>query len=176
MRELDLGENSTKKPVPKLYKRKDYVVHYRNLKLYLSLGMTVTNVHQIPAFQQKPWLREYKYSKTCVPQRESYEVYYDPNNAGSFALPDNVFRFVRKTDRYLISKSNIRKWLQNQETYSLQRPLRKHFQRNKIMVSGNDDQWSADLMDMVKFAEFNEEYKYVLVEIDFFQSTCGCIF
>ena len=60
--------------------------------------------------------------------------------------------------------------MQNQEAYSLQRPLRKHFQRNKVMVSGIDDQWSADLMDMVKFSEFNEGYKYVLVVIDVFST------
>ena len=38
------------------------------------------------------------------------------------------------------------------------------------MVSGIDDQWSADLMDMVKFSEFNEGYKYVLVVIDVFST------
>ena len=103
-----------------------------------------------------------------VDQRESYEINYDPNNAGTFALPDNVFRSVRKTDRYVISKYNIRKWLQNQETYSLQRPLRKHVQRNKILVSGIDDRLSADLMDMVKFAELNEDYKHVLIVIYIF--------
>ena len=59
MRELDLGDNSTKQIVPKLLKRKDYVVYQINLKLYLSLGMTVTNDNQLPAFQQKPCFQEY---------------------------------------------------------------------------------------------------------------------
>ena len=59
LRKLDLGENSTKKLVPNLYNKKDYVVHYRNLQLYLSFGMKVTKVHKILSFQQKPWLREY---------------------------------------------------------------------------------------------------------------------
>ena len=35
---------------------------------------------------------------------------------GSFAGPDKLFRFVRKAGKYVISKYNIRKWLQNQET------------------------------------------------------------
>lgn len=42
------------------------------------------------------------------------------------------------------------------------------FQRNKVMVSDIDDQWSADLMDMVKFSEYNKGYKYVIVVIDVF--------
>ena len=56
------------------------------------------------------------------------EGYNDFNNAGSFAGPDKLFRFVRKAGKYVISKYNIRKWSQNQEAYSLRRPLRKHFQ------------------------------------------------
>jgi hypothetical protein len=58
-RDLNLGENSIKKLVPNLYNKKDYVVHYRNLQLYLSLGMQVTKVHQVLAFQQEPWLKKY---------------------------------------------------------------------------------------------------------------------
>lgn len=95
-----------------------------------------------------------------------HKIYYNPNNAGSFLGPDKLFRYVRKDGKYVICKYKIRKWLQNQEAYSLQRPLRRLFQRNKIMVTGIDDQWSADLMDMAKFAKYNNGFMYVLVVID----------
>ena len=36
------------------------------------------------------------------------------------------------------------------------------------MVTGIDDQWSADLMDMAKFKEYNRGYTFVLVVIDVF--------
>lgn len=94
------------------------------------------------------------------------EIYYNPENAGSFSGPDKLFRYVRKDGKYVISKYKIRKWLQKQEAYSLQRPLRRRFQRNKIMVTGIDDQWSADLMDMTKFANYNDGFTYILVVID----------
>lgn len=45
----------------------------------------------------------------------------------------------------------MRKWLQRQEPYSLQRPVRCHSRRNNLVVAGIDDQWDADLMDMTKF-------------------------
>jgi len=95
-------------------------------------------------------------------------IYYDPANPASFSGPDKLFRYVKNDGKYVISKYKIRKWLQRQEAYSLQRSPRRSFQRNKIIVTGIDDQWSADLMDMVKFAKFNEGYSFVLVVIDVF--------
>lgn len=59
LRDLKLGETSMRKLVPNLNSKSDYVVHYRNLQLYLALGMKITKIHQVLAFQQDPWLRQY---------------------------------------------------------------------------------------------------------------------
>jgi len=42
-----------------LWDRKNYVVDYRNLKLYLELGVKVTKVHRILRFTQFPWLKSF---------------------------------------------------------------------------------------------------------------------
>ena len=47
------------KLVPNLMDKKKYVVHYRNLQLYLSLGMNVKKVHRILEFNEKPWMEPY---------------------------------------------------------------------------------------------------------------------
>ena len=51
---LDVGVASSEveKLVPNLYNKNRYVLHYRNLQLYLSLGMRLTKVHRALRFQQ----------------------------------------------------------------------------------------------------------------------------
>ena len=47
------------KLIPTLGNKEKYVLHYRNLKLYTDLGLTVAKVHQVLEFNQSPWLKRY---------------------------------------------------------------------------------------------------------------------
>ena len=48
-----------KKLVPNVGNKSKYVVHYRNLQLYLSFGMKLTRIHRILKFKQLDWLKTY---------------------------------------------------------------------------------------------------------------------
>ena len=50
---------SCEKLVPNLMNKSRYVLHYRNLQLYLSLGLKLTKVHKVLQFQQSPWMAPY---------------------------------------------------------------------------------------------------------------------
>jgi hypothetical protein len=47
------------KLVPNLFDKKNYVIHYRNLKFISSLGVEIGEVHKILSFKQSAWLKPY---------------------------------------------------------------------------------------------------------------------
>ena len=55
--EIKVGD--VKKLIPNLGNKTNYVVPYRNLQLYLSLGMKLTKIHRILKFKQSDWMKKY---------------------------------------------------------------------------------------------------------------------
>ena len=55
--EIKVGD--AKKLIPNLGKKTNYVVHHRNLQLYLSLETKLTKVHRVLEFKKSDWVKKY---------------------------------------------------------------------------------------------------------------------
>jgi len=53
------GSTGTEKLLTTLEDKQHYILHYKNLQLYLKLGMRLSKVHNILSFQQRPVIRDY---------------------------------------------------------------------------------------------------------------------
>ena len=51
--------DNIKKLIPHLGNKSNYVLHYRNLQLYLSLGIRLTKIHRILKFKRSDWMKKY---------------------------------------------------------------------------------------------------------------------
>ena len=58
-KEYGIIVGGVKKLVPSLSNKSKYVVQYRNLQLYLSLGIKLTKIPRILKFKQLDWLKKY---------------------------------------------------------------------------------------------------------------------
>ena len=51
--------DDVKKLIPNLGSETNYLLHYRDLQLYLSLRMKVTKIHIVLKFKQSDWMKKY---------------------------------------------------------------------------------------------------------------------
>ena len=62
--EYDIKVGDVKKLIPNLGNKTKYVVHYRNLQLYLSLGMKLIKIHRVLEFKQSDWMKKHMHFNT----------------------------------------------------------------------------------------------------------------
>ena len=63
-----------RKLIPNIADKVKYVVHYKNLPYYLSLGMKLEKVHRILKFKESNWLKEYVQFSTKKRQESTDEL------------------------------------------------------------------------------------------------------
>ena len=70
---VSIGQVS--KLVPTLANKEKYVLHYRDLQLYLDLGLKLKTTHRALEFNQSPWLAQYidYNTKNRMPSKNAFE-------------------------------------------------------------------------------------------------------
>ena len=97
-----------------------------------------------------------------------HDKYYNLDKEGSLGGVDALYRAVKEDQRYQVSRKQIQEWLKSQDSYTLHKPVRKHYARNRVIVGGIDHQWQADLVDLQSLSKHNNGYNYLLTCIDVF--------
>lgn len=92
-------------------------------------------------------------------------VYTTPGNPASFAGVLAVLREARKSVPNL-KRENVEEFLHGQDTYTKHKPLRRRFPRNRVVATGIDSHWQADLCDMKSVRKYNDGVAYLLTVID----------
>lgn len=107
--------------------------------------------------------------KKMVSDQDKIErIYNKPAGPSAFLGAEKLHLTLKKTGNNKPSVYKIRKWLQNQDDYSLQKPVRRTFERARVIVSGPKEQLDIDLADMQSLAKDNDGIKYLLVAVDVF--------
>ena len=67
-----------------------------------------------------------------------------------------------------MGREQVKNILKRIEAYSVQKPARRHFRRNRVLVSGMNEQFDGDLASMENVASYNSGIKFLLVLVDVF--------
>ena len=155
-----------RKLIPTLMKKEKYVLHYRNLQLYLSLGLKLKKIHRALEFSQSKWLEKYISFNTKMRSqaKNSFEKDF-------FKLMNNsVFG---KTMENLRKRSNIKLVSDPQETVkSASRPTylsHKIFHENLVAVNIKPVKIRLDkpsyvgmyILDLSKTLMYDFHYNYI---------------
>ena len=88
--------------------------------------------------------------------------YRDPLKPGSLG---GLTRFAKANG---ITVQRAREVLQRDLGYTLHKPRRRRFPTLPVMVFGMDEQWTADLIEVINIAKYNRGYRYLLTVVDVF--------
>ncbi|CAC5417048.1 unnamed protein product [Mytilus coruscus] len=72
-------------------------------------------------------------------------IYYNASKPAAYQGADKIQLALKDEGVDNIGVHKIRKWLQNQDDFSLQKPVRRRFKRAQVVVAGPDEQ--LDLKD-----------------------------
>ena len=56
---IKVGAGNHKKLITTLNDKHNIVLHYKNVKQYLQLGMRLKKVHKVMCFRQSKWMKKY---------------------------------------------------------------------------------------------------------------------
>jgi hypothetical protein len=79
-------------------------------------------------------------------------VYYDSAHPASFSNFSSLQAALKQKAK---RSDTLKNWLEQQDAYTIDKPVQKRFQRNAYTLSNILDVWECDLMDFQSLSEFN---------------------
>lgn len=111
--------------------------------------------------------------KNFLPRKEAWKIFLEkifknPKNAASFQGPKKLLQVAKENFKGDITLKQIKQWLENEEVYAMNKPVKRNFKRGRVIAQRRFDQFDADLADMKNISEKNDNTQYLLIVIDVF--------
>ena len=94
----------------------NYVLHYRNLLLYLSLGIKLTKIHRLLKFKQSDWIK--KYINFNTEKRTNAANSFERFKLMINSVYGKTMEKLKKKNQYQTSKKQKRLFKIHQQTKS----------------------------------------------------------
>ena len=94
------------------------------------------------------------------------DQYFDPQSEAFFGSYQNLLSVAKKLKG--AEPSKVKPWLEQQDAYTLHKPLRKRIPRNQHTVSNLFDLWELEFVDVQSLAKHKDSHRYLLPVVDVF--------
>ena len=164
--EHNVSSGKVPKLVTTLLNKKKYVIHYRNLQLYLSLGIKLKKIHRVLEFNQSPWLKEYIDFNTK--KRKNTKIAFEKE---FFKLMNNsVFgktmeNLRNRTNIELVTNENRLKKISSKPTYVSSKIFNEnlvgvHTKKEKLLLN-KPSYVGMCILDLSKIHMYDFHYNYI---------------
>jgi len=92
-------------------------------------------------------------------------AYYNTTSPAAFSGINELYKFAKKHQKS-ITRKQVKVWLEKQNVYTLHKPVKRRLPRNRVVATGMDTDWQADLCDMKAVSKHNKGIQYLLTVID----------
>ena len=158
--------NKLDKLVPNLNDKKNYAIHYENLKLYERLGLKISKIHRGIKFEQGDWLKEYIDLNTNVRTKAKNDFEKDffklMNNSVFERTMENI---EKRVDLRLVTKREEAMKLSSKPNYYShtifdEHLIAVHMKRSKL-VYDKPIYLGMCILDLSKTLMFEFHYDYI---------------
>ena len=162
--ETKIGD--VKKLIPNLANKSKYVVHYRNLQLYLSLGMKLTKIHRALQFKQSDWMKKYIEFNTNKRMSATNDFEKDFFKLMINSVYGKTMENLRKriNVRFVNNKKDFLKYTSRQ-TYVAHKLFNKNFaaihEVKQILVLNKPIYVGFTVLDLSKWLMYDFHYNFI---------------
>ena len=158
--------NGVEKLICHFKPRKNYVVHYRNLRQYLELGMRITAVHRGISFYQSHWMESYIRKNTELRMRASNNFEKDFFKLMNNSVFGKTIENIRKRQNiYLIDNRKKAVKLSSKPNFDRCTIFDKHLievhMKNIEVYFGKPVYVGQAILDLSKTLMFDFHYNYI---------------
>ena len=155
----------TEKLMLTFYDKNNYIIHFKNLKLYLSLGLELREIHRVIQFKQKRFLKKYIEKNTKLRQNSKNDFERDlfklmNNSVFGKSIQDqrkhvNIkLALTEKQASKYLSKPNFEQFLILDKDKALIKMRKTVVDLNKPLYVG------FTVLELSKFLMFDRHYNY----------------
>ena len=163
---FNISSGLVHKLIPTLGKKEKYVLHYRNLQLYINLGLKLTKIHRVLEFNQVAWLKQYidfnTQKRTNAKNSFEKDFFKLMNNSVFGKTMENIRKRVNV--KLVTDKKKLLKWT-SKPTYISS----KNFNENLVAVHNIKEQIKLNkpayvgmcILDLSKTLMYDFHYNYI---------------